>query len=204
MSYGLQCCAIVILFFVFITPRFATEVTDVRPPYTHYAERARYIVHKADWAMLGTTSTHPAYQGRPFLNPNSICDGPVDNSTGVPYMYASMLDISMKDIAKNSQITLAFSEAEFNIDDCHLTKNSDPESPLCSRLVMFGNVIQVSDPAELEFIKKAMFSRHPNMATWPVDHNFVFLKTKLTDIWMIDFFGGGITIDVNDYFKAKP
>ncbi|XP_033096410.1 protein CREG1-like isoform X1 [Anneissia japonica] len=196
--------SVAVVLIIFIIQGFANQVNEVRPPYTNHAARARYMVHMADWAMLGTISTQSAYQGRPFLNPISICDGTLDNSTGVPYMYASPLDVSMQDVTENNQITLSLSEAELNIDDCHLTKHSDPENPLCSRLVMFGTMEQVSDATELEFVKKAMFSRHPIMASWPEDHKFTFMKMQLTDLWMIDFFGGGVTIDIKDYFKAKP
>ncbi|XP_002741774.2 protein CREG1-like [Saccoglossus kowalevskii] len=176
-----------------------------RPPYKDIAARARYVVHRADWAVVNTISTQPRMTGLAFSNTNALADGLPDNSTGVPYFYVSPLDVSIQDIVTNNSVTVSFSEAEFNdIEDCIITSGGDPESPLCTRLVLIGKMVSVIEQSERDFAKKALFTRHPLMPTWPESHNWEFMKLDIKDLWIIDFFGGGKHIPVEDYFNANP
>ncbi|XP_077991745.1 protein CREG1-like [Glandiceps talaboti] len=181
--------------------------SEVRPPFTHYAERARYVVHQANWAVMNTISTQPGMKGYPFGNVASVSDGTVNNSTGIPYFYITALDVSVRDfrVNGNNNISLTFSETMIpDVNDCITSEQGDPENPLCTRLVLLGQMQEVTDSQETEFAKKALFSRHPVMPDWSSSHKFLFFKLDIKDVWMIDFFGGGKHITPEDYFKAKP
>ncbi|XP_070555874.1 protein CREG1-like [Ptychodera flava] len=183
----------------------ATYSVGDRPPYMEYAARARYMVHRADWAIINTVSIQPGMLGFPFGNILSISDGLVDNSTGIPYVYLTRFDVSVQDFSVNNNVTMTFTENEFpDINECKPGKISDPESPLCSRLILIGSMANITDATELEFAKKVLFTRHPYMTDWPATHEFRCMKMIVKGAWIIDFFGGGVTISAEDYFKAKP
>lgn len=87
---------------------------------------------------------------------------------------------------------------------------------------------------EADFAKKALFSRHPEMIDWPVDHNWFFAKFNITQVpvspvlvlnhcsqqqlkspwrpfyssmfqvWVLDYFGGVKTVTSEEYFEAPP
>lgn len=91
------------------------EVPDNRadiPPHDQVARMARYITHNSDWAALATIATREPIIGFPFANVLSISDGPVDNSTGVPYIYISPWEISARDLSHNNKASLTMSLAQ--------------------------------------------------------------------------------------------
>lgn len=57
---------------------------------------------------------------------------------------------------------------------------------------------------EAEFAKKALFSRHPEMIDWPGDHNWFFAKMEISQVWVLDYFGGVKMVSPEDYYKATP
>ncbi|XP_022103281.1 protein CREG1-like [Acanthaster planci] len=173
------------------------------PPHGELAKRARYIVHKANWCVVTTYSSNEAYLGQPFPNPSSVSDGPVDKSSGIPYMYHAALSSTVKDILKDSRVTLTFSEAQFGLKDCLLTKDGDPEWPMCARLMLRGNLHLIKDTAGNATARAALFPRHPNMVTWDF-HEYTFLKMDIKEILLLDYFGGYRNVSVDDYFKASP
>ncbi|XP_022103280.1 protein CREG1-like [Acanthaster planci] len=172
------------------------------PPHGELAKRARYIVHKADWCIITTFSSTEVLLGQPFPNPASVSDGPVNNSSGIPYMYQPTVSYVTKDVFNDSRVTLTFSEAQFGLKECLLTKESDPESPLCARLMIKGNMHLVTDAAENATARAALFPRHPNMVTWGF-HEYTFLKMDIKQILLLDYFGGYSYVSVDDYFKAN-
>lgn len=91
------------------------EVPDNRgdiPPHDQVARMARYITHNSDWAALATIATREPIIGFPFANVLSISDGPVENSTGVPYIYISPWEISARDLSHNNKASLTMSLAQ--------------------------------------------------------------------------------------------
>lgn len=54
--------------------------------------------HFLDWTALSTISTLPGIWSFPFSNIVSFSDGPVENSSGIPYMYLTPLDMSVQDL----------------------------------------------------------------------------------------------------------
>merc|ERR1712071_347612 len=53
-----------------------------------------------------------------------------------------------------------------------------------------GEIARIEDPVEAAFAKEALFSRHPQMSTWPADHGWYFARLNIENIYVLDFFGG--------------
>uniref|UniRef100_A0A4W3GCT1 Cellular repressor of E1A stimulateds 1 n=1 Tax=Callorhinchus milii TaxID=7868 RepID=A0A4W3GCT1_CALMI len=79
----------------------------------------------------------------------------------------------------------------------------DPQSPLCCRVIFSGTVMKVNGSEEA-FAKDALFSRHPEMADWPRDHGWYFAKLNITNIWVLDYFGGVKTVTPEEYYSVQP
>lgn len=90
--------------------------------------------------------------------------------------------------------------------ETHLCKKKgyDAESPLCARVILTGSVERVTDSSELAFAEAALFNRHPEMREWPSDHGFYFAKLLISDVCVLDYFGGATTVPVDQYFSAHP
>ena len=169
------------------------------PPFTQKAAMARYVVHNTNWSVVSTVSR--SFGGIPYGNVESSSDGPINNSTGIPYYYISPLDFVVKDAMKHSQVTATMSLMETGY--C-FRKNYDPEDPRCARVTIIGNLTKVVDVKELQFSHHALFSRHPQMQYWPKDHQFAIYKINVTKVILLDFFGGASELSSAAYFAAKP
>ena len=51
--------------------------------------------------------------------------------------------------------------------------------------------------------REALFTRHPDMEYWPEDHGWFFCKLDIQNILLLNYFGGAITVPVDDYFAAE-
>eukprot|EP00545_Synedropsis_sp_CCMP1620_P005784 CAMPEP_0119004608 /NCGR_PEP_ID=MMETSP1176-20130426/1247_1 /TAXON_ID=265551 /ORGANISM="Synedropsis recta cf, Strain CCMP1620" /LENGTH=235 /DNA_ID=CAMNT_0006956337 /DNA_START=22 /DNA_END=729 /DNA_ORIENTATION=- len=181
-----------------------------RPSLRHKAETARWMVHSLDWGVLSTISTRLGDDGAPpipFGNVYSFVDGTCDSSTGIPYFYGTYKDQSFQDTIENAAVSLTLSEASLasvcggsNLKGCRIGGGGfgDPENPLCARLVLTGTFTVIDDD-ELDMAKAAIFERHASMEQWPTDHEWVVAKLEISDIWLIDFFGGASILNVDDY-----
>ncbi|RXM36920.1 Protein CREG1 [Acipenser ruthenus] len=170
------------------------------PPHDKAAEVARFVAHKCDWASISTISTHDPVKGQPFANVFSVSDGPKAKGTGVPYMYLTAMEISVQDLQVNPTASLAMSLAQTNYCKKH---SYDPQSPLCVHIILSGSVVKVND-TEASFAKQSLFSRHPEMVDWPSDHGWFFAKMNITQVWVLDYFGGIKTVTPEQYFSAEP
>uniref|UniRef100_A0A8D0HSG6 Cellular repressor of E1A stimulateds 1 n=2 Tax=Sphenodon punctatus TaxID=8508 RepID=A0A8D0HSG6_SPHPU len=172
------------------------------PPHEDVARVARFVAHECDWGALATLSAQePPMRGLPFANAFSVSDGPAGAcGSGVPYMYLTRLEVSVQDLQVNANASLTLSLAQTPY--CK-KKGYDPQSPLCAHVIFSGIVVEVNG-TEADVAKEALFSRHPEMATWPPDHNWFFAKLNITKIWVLDYFGGIKTVTPQDYFKARP
>ena len=88
-----------------------------------------------DWAVISTISSQDKEMA--FGSPRSVSDGPVNNGTGVPYIYISEADPLSKNLQQNPKASFSFSEAQ--TDYC-VGKKWDTEDPRCARLTIFGEV----------------------------------------------------------------
>ncbi|XP_066996786.2 uncharacterized protein CREG [Anabrus simplex] len=169
------------------------------PPPEQGAKMARYIVHNADWASIATISSNREVRTFPFANIVSISDGTPTNSSGVPYMYLTPMDMSSQDLEIDSRCSLAISLAE---GDYCKQKSLDPEDPRCARVILTGKLKRIKTyTPEIEFAENAMFTRHPAMRSWPASHNWFFAKIKIEQIVVLDYFGGPKFISRQDYFN---
>ena len=73
--------------------------------------------------------------------------------------------------------------------------------PRCARLVLTGDIQKVPKSAVSD-VSKAMFALHPEMKSWPSDHGFYFVTLNITNIWLIDMFGGASNIAPKDYYAV--
>jgi len=170
------------------------------PPHDQTARMARYVCHQSNWGAMATISARTPTVGFPFANVFSLSDGPIGESTGTPYIYATPMEISFHDLRPNPQASITMSLAEGNY--C-TEKHYDPMDPRCAHIILTGNMVSVpKDSEEGEFAKRALFSRHPVMPDWPKNHGWFFTKLNITNVIVLDFFGGAITVPLEDYFNA--
>jgi hypothetical protein len=183
------------------------------PPHWKKPETARWMATTLDWGFLSTTSTRSdgSTVGDPFGNPYSFAVA----STGVPYLFASMLDASMIDAfdakAGKPRASLALSEAQITNPDivtrqyCSIgTFIGDPENPPCARLVLSGTVVKLeANSSEDTAARKVLFQRHPSFAEYPPSHDFFVAKLDIDGVWLIDFYGGAAIIPPAQYFGAE-
>ncbi|XP_032633312.2 LOW QUALITY PROTEIN: protein CREG1 [Chelonoidis abingdonii] len=175
------------------------------PPHEDAARVARYVVHQCDWARLGALATLSArrepLRGRPFANVFSLSDGPPGpRGSGVPYLYLTALEVSVQDLQVDANASLTVSLAQTPY--CK-KRGYDPQNPLCAHIIFSGTVDKVNE-TEAVFAKLALFSRHPEMASWPRDHNWFFAKFNITNIWVLDYFGGLKTVTPQEYYNVTP
>uniref|UniRef100_A0A8B9VTZ4 Cellular repressor of E1A stimulated genes 2 n=1 Tax=Anas zonorhyncha TaxID=75864 RepID=A0A8B9VTZ4_9AVES len=139
-------------------------------------------------------------RGIPFGNCLLISDGPVNNSTAIPFFYVTPKDNVVADLLKDPVASLTLPEADGNF--CR--KNAvDPEDPRCARLTLTGQMVTVP-PEETEFAKQAMFSRHPVIRKWPHSYEWFFMKMNIEHIWLQSWYAGVSAVPVEEYLKAAP
>ena len=64
----------------------------------------------------------------------------------------------------------------------------------------------IVNTTEWAFAKKSLVARHPDVEQgldMGGGHDFTLTKMNITDIWLIDFFGGASNINVKDYYDAS-
>merc|ERR1712241_397468 len=153
------------------------------PPHGEVASFARYVVHDSTWTAMATVAAREPIMNYPFANIFSMSDGPLDNSSGVPYMYLMPLELSAIDLSHNERASLTMTMAQ---SDYCKENNYDEE-----------------DSEEGQFAREALFSRHPAMEFWPEDHGWFFCKLDIENILLLNYFGGAINVPVDDYFAAQ-
>ena len=87
----------------------------------------------------------------------SLSDGPVGESTGTPYIYATPLEISFHDLKVNPQASITMSLAQVQ-DSLKTMKNGpfvaqgnyctekhyDPMDPRCAHIILTGSMVEVA------------------------------------------------------------
>lgn len=56
----------------------------------------------SDWVSIATISTQESIKGFPYVSLKSFSDGTKDNSTGIPFLYMTDMDVSGKDVLVNT------------------------------------------------------------------------------------------------------
>ncbi|EFN88318.1 protein CREG1 [Harpegnathos saltator] len=167
------------------------------PPVDQAVLMARYVVNQADWTSVATISTRKDIQSFPVANVISFSDGPVGSGSGIPYMYITPLDFTAQDLVKDHRASLLMTLAQGSY--CK-NKQWDPMDPRCARVILTGKIKGLNDKSvEYQRAKRAVFGRHPHLKNMPPDHDFFFVKLKISAIALLDTFGGPKYIDVKDY-----
>jgi len=158
-----------------------------KPPSSQPAAVARWLMARAAWGVLTTTSAqrnHSAWG-------NVVSHA--DNCTGVPLFYLSRMDETARDLDADPRATLVISEAEL-FGRCLLT---DPEDPTCAKLSLHGRVSEAPNAAAA---REALFAKHPAMRTWPRGHKFAaFQMHTIEDVFVLTTYGGATPVPVREY-----
>lgn len=172
------------------------------PPWFEKARVARYLVHAADWGVVGTRSVH--LDGQPFGNVASFSDGAEDDSTGRLFFYLTKMDPTATDAAAHANVSFSLTEAMLQSGKGgseNVCKQLSAEDPTCARITLSGSLAPAADQ---DLAKKALFARHPDMASWPAGHDFAAYELTIKTIFFLDMYGGTEPMKVADYFAAKP
>jgi len=178
------------------------DIVDSQPNHTDYAGVARYVVHKSEWASMGTLSTLKSINGFPMVNIISVADSARDEpSTGDIYFYLTNLDYTGQDLMKNNKLTVMFS----NDQDLECSKKGvDPMEPTCARIIMSGSAVELEkDSEEYQFANRSFLSRHPAAARWIVTHSFYLCKLDILQIIVLDWYGGPHYVSTADYYNVN-
>ncbi|XP_066248397.1 protein CREG1 [Euwallacea similis] len=171
------------------------------PPFYKYALMARYIIHFNDWVSIATLSTQAAIEGYPFVSLKSLSDGPESNSTGIPYIYMTDMDVSGKDLLKDNRVTIMSTLAQ---SDYCKKRELDPQDPQCAKVIITGTFVKVSNTSEeYKFGQDSLFERHPAMRSWPEEHAFYVSKVEPEQIMVLDFYGGAHMVTPQEYFNPS-
>ncbi|CAN8273042.1 unnamed protein product [Cochlearia groenlandica] len=196
----LQARLVHIFFFLTVLEQScAGRILTISKPDRHdIAASARWLVSQNIWGVLSTLSIE--HKGAPFGNVVSFSDGLPDKGNGIPYFYLTTLDPTTRNALKDSRASFAISESPIG------TCKRDPMDPSCSKLTLTGKLLQLKEGSEEEEVaKRALFTKHPGMMDWPKDHDFRFFKLEITDIFLINWYGGAKSITVDEYLRyIKP
>ncbi|KAM3934031.1 protein CREG2 [Leptodactylus fuscus] len=189
---------------MFSYKRESSTVTESSPSlaalHNKLLTKARILAHKSKWGTLATLSTQENIQGVPFGQALLTSDGPMDNSTGVPFFYIAPKSSFITDLMKNPVISFTFADPDGDI--CRETI-TDPQDPQCAALTLIGQMVNVQPDGE-EFAKKALYSRHPVMRKWSQSYNCLLMKMNIEHIYVTDCYGGVYSLPLEDYYNVNP
>ena len=161
------------------------------------AEQARWMVSVGNWGAFSYPDSEDATRPRSTVTSFADVNGRI-------FMYL------MGEHHANGGVTLTISEASFPPTTnfakaaCGAKGDADPEDPRCAKLSIEGRLAPCSNKLICAAGKRALFIKHPEMKKWPIDHDFEVHEFSPQDLWMIANYGGGGTIDVDDYHAAYP
>ncbi|XP_031406322.1 protein CREG1 isoform X1 [Punica granatum] len=168
-----------------------------KPDPRNAAATARWLVAQNSWGVLNTISSELG--GAPFGNVVSFSDGSPNEGRGIPYFYLTALDPTAKNALKDGRASLTVSE--YPLGTCG---KIDPENPTCAKLTLTGKLKIVEEKSdEAQYAKSALFTKHPEMKTWPKSHKFQFFKLEIENIFLIDWFGGPKPLTPEQYLHPK-
>ncbi|XP_075056329.1 protein CREG2 [Mixophyes fleayi] len=164
------------------------------------ATYARILAHKSKWGILATISTQETIQEVPFGQVLLTSDGPMGNSTGIPFFYVTPKSSFITDLIKNPVASFTFADSDGDICRKSIT---NPQDPQCAALTLAGQMVNVP-PDGADFAKKALFSRHPGMRKWSQNYNCLLMKMKIEQIYVTDCYGGVYSLSLEDYYRVNP
>lgn len=66
--------------------------------YISLVKRTAQIIFFLDWVAIATISTQDDIKGFPYVSLKSFSDGTKMNSTGIPFLYMTDMDVIGKDV----------------------------------------------------------------------------------------------------------
>ncbi|XP_023301314.2 protein CREG1 [Lucilia cuprina] len=179
-------------------------------PDLDHVKIARNLVHQANWASVGTISTHSAVKDYPMVNIISINDNDAfGQSTGRIRFLLTDLDFTGPDWQHNNKATFLFTDEQL----MHCSKrpwpdnNSpiDPMEPTCARAIISGQVVKMDKSSnDYDGALVAFVERHPAAKNWLKAHSFYLCELNITNIFVLDYYGGPHTVNITDYYNTKP
>lgn len=165
------------------------------------ASFARWLVHESDYGVVSHHHDGPA----PFGGIISVADGEgSEDSRGVIYTYIPSLDVTYRDLLKNPNVTITFSEMALANGTSGGCLGATAENPPCGRVTITGQLTKV--PKEkLDEAKRFLFATHPIMKEWDAAHMFQPFwmdPDSISDFFVINMFGGAIPISTQEYLDA--
>ena len=173
------------------------------------AETARWLVELGTWGHVTTLSSETTIAEAVAL-PTAEVLSYGEDATGRLFFYImGWRDGSAGHNGSGGGISdypasLTMSQAGLNATKGCEMSQLDPEDPRCAKITFSGRMTHVINHTGVAHGKASLFAKHPQMASWPVGHNFQVWELVLSEIWMIDFYGGGSNIDPTDFHAAKP
>ncbi|XP_016976367.1 protein CREG1 [Drosophila rhopaloa] len=168
----------------------------------NHAKIARDLVHRANWAALGSLSTNKLVEGYPMVNIISIDDSDANgNSTGRIRFLLTDLDFTGPDWQRDNKVTFLFSDEQtLRCKD----GGKDPMEPTCARSMISGQVKKM-DPTESGYQPSldAYVHRHPAAKNWLKAHNFYLCELDILNIFVLDFYGGPHKVSATDYYAVS-
>lgn len=161
-----------------------------RPPPTEPVQVARWLMARASWGVIATTSA--ARGGHAWANVVSMSD----NCSGIPMFYLSKMDETARDLASQPRATFTVAEAQL-ASQC---VGTDPEDPRCAKVSLHGEIVRAPDQRAAQ---EVLFRKHPAMRLWPPGHGFEAYVAKLLDVFVLSDYGGAKPISVSEYLRAR-
>ncbi|TDG51897.1 hypothetical protein AWZ03_001567 [Drosophila navojoa] len=168
----------------------------------NHAKIARQLVHRANWASVGSISTNKIVKDYPMVNIISIDDNSLEGkSSGVIRFLLTDLDFTGPDWQNNNKVTFLFTDEQtLNCKNA----NKDPMEPTCARVIISGQVKKLpKDEPSYTPALNTFIARHPAAAKWIKEHNFYLCELDIQNIFVLDFYGGPHQVNASDYYAIK-
>ncbi|EDV91539.1 protein CREG1 [Drosophila grimshawi] len=168
----------------------------------NHTKIARELVHRANWAAVGSISTNDVVNGYPMVNIISIDDNNLKGkSSGIIRFMLTDLDFTGPDWQNDNKVTFMFTDEQTL--NCKNT-NKDPMEPTCARVIISGQVIKVPENSPSFKQEQAIFiNRHPAAANWIKVHAFYLCELDIQNIFVLDFYGGPHKVSASDYYAIN-
>ena len=143
----------------------------------------RFVFYLADMKLV---------QSQPYV------DGVFHNSTGILYFHDKPIDNYLHKYAADSQ-KITFSINPANSYKCLNSQILSLNDWQCTRLVVIGNLVNVTDSEELSSVRKAFKERHD--VSLEADHVYTLLISELRLIQVLT--GDSAVVDIGEYYRTR-
>uniref|UniRef100_A0A034V9Q0 Protein CREG1 n=2 Tax=Endopterygota TaxID=33392 RepID=A0A034V9Q0_BACDO len=166
------------------------------------AALARRLVHQANWAAVGSISTHEKIIDFPMVNIMAVDDSALNgSSTGHIRFFLLNLDFTGRDTQQKNKVTFFFTDDQ---NGACQRRGVDPMEPACPRVMLSGSVkkLDAEDPSYNDQLQ-AFYNRHKSAEKWAAhSHNFDFSELEIENIFIVAYQGGPRVIPAEDYYNA--